>query len=86
MWAPKVNKAGRGQVYWENMSRVQSGDTIFSGVDNAIRAVSLAGAEAYDAKRPDPKDEQHWDEDGWRLDVVYTDLFPVSTYGPDFRL
>lgn len=43
-------------------------------MDNAIRAVSQAAGPAYDAERPDPRDEEHWYGTGWRLDVAYTDL------------
>jgi putative restriction endonuclease len=74
MWAPKVGKRGQTQAYWATMARVQPGDIIFSGVDNAIRAVSQAAGPAYDAERPDPRDEEHWYGTGWRLDVAYTDL------------
>ena len=74
LWAPKVGKIGQSHAYWTNMTRVQPGDLVFSGVDNAIRAVSQVTDPAYDAKRPDPRDAEHWDENGWRLDVAYTDL------------
>lgn len=74
MWAPRVGKAGQSQAYWTNMTLVQPGDLIFSGVDNAVRALSQASNVAYEAPRPDPRDEAHWQADGWRLDVVYTDL------------
>lgn len=74
LWAPKKGKKGQSQAYWANMERVAPGDLIFSGVDNALRAVAEATLPAYTAERPDPLDDQYWYGDGWRLDVVYTDL------------
>lgn len=74
LWAPKVGKKGQTQAYWANMERVRPGDLIFSGVDNALRAIAEATLPAYTADRPDPMDDQFWYGDGWRLDVSYTDL------------
>ena len=80
MWAPKRGKAGQTQAYWATMARVQPGDLIFSGVNNAIRAASQATGSAYDAERPDPQDAEHWDGIGWKLDVVYTELAKPLPY------
>lgn len=80
LWAPKRNKLGRTNFYHENMTRVRPGELIFSGVDNAVRAVSQSIAPAYTATRPDPDRDGRWDEEGWRLDVVYTDLKPAVPY------
>ena len=74
LWAPKVGKKGQTQAYWATMERVRPGDLIFSGVDNALRAIAEATLPAYTAERPDPMDDQFWYGDGWRLDVTYTDL------------
>jgi len=74
LWAPKTGKKGQTQAYWATMERVAPGDLIFSGVDNALRAVAEATLPAYTAERPDPIDDQFWYGDGWRLDVSYTDL------------
>lgn len=74
LWAPKRSRSGQTVVYWTNMERVQPGELIFSGVNNALRAVSQASLPAYTSPRPDPRDEEHWYGDGWRLDVTYTDL------------
>jgi hypothetical protein len=62
------------------MELVRPGDLIFSGVDNAVRAVSQPSQPAYSANRPDPRDADHWNEDGWRLDVAYTDLITPLNY------
>ena len=80
LWAPKQREGGRTQVYWTNMELVRPGDLIFSGVDNAVRAISAPSGSAYSADRPDPRDADHWNEDGWRLDVAYTDLVTPLFY------
>ena len=83
LWAPKKNKKGQTRQYWKNMALVRAGDLIFSGVDNALRAVSQAAAPAYDALQPDQKDAQFWQAEGWRLDVAYTDL-PAPLFYKDW--
>jgi len=80
LWAPKVGKKGQTQAYWATMERVMPGDLIFSGVDNALRAVAEATLPAYIAERPDPLDDQFWYGDGWRLDVTYIDLPQAMFY------
>lgn len=81
LWAPKADKnGGPPRFYWSNMERVVPGDLIFSGVANAVRAISEAAAPAYTAERPDPRDADHWYGEGWRLDVTYTDLAPPIAY------
>jgi hypothetical protein len=74
LWAPKLGKKQQAQEYWSNMARVQPGDLIFAGVDNALRAIAEVTQPAYTAERPDPRDDQYWYGGGWRLDVRYTDL------------
>jgi hypothetical protein len=83
LWAPKAGKKGQTQAYWATMERVTPGDLIFSGVDNALRAIAEATHSAYTADRPDPRDEEFWYGDGWRLDVTYTDL-PQPMYYRDW--
>lgn len=83
LWAPKLSKSGQTPVHWSNMERVRAGDLIFSGVNNALRAVSQAALPAYTASRPDPRDDEHWEGEGWRLDVAYSDL-PEPLRYPDW--
>jgi putative restriction endonuclease len=83
LWAPKKGKKGQTQAYWENMDRVSPGDLIFCGVDNALRAVAQATLPAYTADRPDPKDDEFWYGEGWRLDVTFSDL-PKPMYYRDW--
>lgn len=54
LWAPKRDADGHPLHHWETMTRVREGDTIFSYVNQAIVAISIAKGRAYDA-RLDPK-------------------------------
>ena len=86
LWAPKLGTKNQAQVYWSNMERVQPGDLIFAGADNASRALAEVSLPAFTAVRPDPRDDQFWYGEGWRLDVVYTDLpvpFRYADWVPD---
>lgn len=40
IWVPKVAKNGKTPAHWATMKLVLPGDLIFSGVDNALRAVA----------------------------------------------
>lgn len=83
LWAPKNGKIGQTPTHWSNMERVRPGELIFSGVNNALRAVSQVARPAYNASRPDPRDDEHWEGEGWRLDVAYSDL-PQPLRYPDW--
>ena len=83
LWAPKVAKNGRTPAHWETMKGVLPGDLIFSGVDNALRAVAEVTLPAYTSDRPDPLDDRLWTGDGWRIDVTYSD-FPRPMYYRDW--
>ena len=80
IWAPKVGKNGRTPAHWATMERVKPGDLIFSGVENALRAVAEVTLPAYTSERPDPLDDRLWSGDGWRLDVSYIDLSQPMFY------
>lgn len=74
LWAPQRNKDGRGQFYWENMTRLQTGDLVFSGFDGAVRALSYVEGPPRAASGPDPEDAKSWYGIGWQADVSYVDL------------
>lgn len=74
MWAPKKNKKGAKMHYWENLTFVEPGDTIFSGFSGALRSVSKPRAKAFDAIRPEPALDEQWENEGWRIDLEYTEL------------
>jgi|GEM_PF-5347756 len=75
IWCPQVDKAGKPQHHWTNVSRVRRGDVVFHYADQQIRAVSCAKADAAEASKPKEiaiRDE--WQQPGWFSEVDYYDL------------
>lgn len=84
LWAPKKGE-GPTPFHWTNMDLVEAGDLVFSGVSNAVRAVSQVARRAYTAERPEPDRDARWSNEGWRIDLTYTDLptpLPYSDWVP----
>lgn len=52
MWAPKNNKDGSSNVFYNNMMQVDSGDIVFSFADTFIKTVGVVSAPAFSAQRP----------------------------------
>lgn len=83
IWAPKKNRVGRSVYHWDNMSRVRAGDVIFHCAAGALRAISRAKNNSYDAKKVLGGD--NWADDGWRVDTTYYVLekpVPIEGVGP----
>lgn len=88
LWAPQLGRRNQRQQYWTNLTLVESGDIIFSGVDGAVRAVSVAEGPAVESTWPDPRDQRNWEREGWRLNVTYLDLprpLPYAEWVPIVR-
>lgn len=80
LWAPQSGEQTRGErvvrysrYYWTNMESVRPGDAIYSYVDGAFVALSIAKSSAYEAENPHGA-KSTWDKVGRRIDVAYTDL------------
>lgn len=86
MWAPKRQKNGARLVFYDNMREVRPGDVIFSYHSKAIAAVGLALTSGYDCIVPPEfeKVREHWDKNGWRVDVHYSPL--ESPFSPSSRM
>lgn len=77
LWAPKADKAGHTPHHWATMTQVQSGDVIFSYVDQNILAISIAKSAASTSLRPKEfPDQELWKQEGLRIDVEFRDLKP----------
>ena len=83
LWAPQSDKRGRAWFYWDNVSKVKTGDVIFHYADGAIRAVSVAIADGQPAgkslREGKPTDK------GWRVNVdvhELSDPLPIHAIGP----
>lgn len=75
LWAPKVDKGGQSQYHWRTMLDVRPGDIIFSFVDKAIQALSIAETSATESVRPAVfSDDAPWKKEGYEIKVSYQDL------------
>ncbi|MBL7968988.1 MAG: hypothetical protein JNK09_18450 [Prolixibacteraceae bacterium] len=66
LWAPKVNKRGGSQFYWNNLTKVKKGDIIFN-YSKGIRAISVAENDSYQAPNPDTNSQ--WEQEGYKVDI-----------------
>lgn len=76
LWSPKRKRNGARNEYYDNMTRVQPGDLIFSFRDTRIAALSVAISTAYECPKPTEFGTigANWDQAGWRLDADYVAL------------
>jgi len=84
IWAPKATAGGRELFHWQNVSKVRTGDIIFHYADGALRAISKAQSNSYDAKNE--LGGNQWSEDGRRVDADYRVLakaVPIGEIGPE---
>lgn len=71
LWAPKEGKDGRSRFYWENVSKVKSGDIIFN-YSRGIKGISIATSDGYSAKNA--YDDSTWTNEGYRVDIELHNL------------
>ena len=66
LWAPKRNKAGRKQFYWENMKKVQKGDLIFN-YSKGLKGISIAKTDYYESNNAEQ--QSTWGKEGYKVDI-----------------
>ena len=75
LWSPKVNKDGRRNQFYDNMSLVKPGDVVFSFCDTRIKAVGIANGYAQTAEKPDfGSSGDNWHNEGWLVPVEFKEL------------
>jgi len=77
MWSPKYNSNGARNQYYDNMTKVQPGDVVFSYCEGRIKAIGRVTAEAQTQVRPEFRTD-NWSSarDGW---FVETDFIELTT-------
>jgi putative restriction endonuclease len=75
LWAPKTNKNGAKNQFYDNMMLVRPGDVVFSFCDTRIRAIGRVLGAAETATKPDfGAAGGYWDSEGWYVPVEFTEL------------
>ena len=75
IWAPLINKTGRPEFHWDNVSKVKSGDFIFHYSKGHLRAVSTC------KKQWLPMPRRSWEAiNGLKMDGV---LMQIIVYWQD---
>lgn len=74
LWAPKKGRDERERFYWNNVFKVKKGDVIFNYSEGALKGVSIALSDGYEAENDD--DNLPWQSSGYRVDIALTLLNP----------
>lgn len=71
MWSPKRNRNGSFNRFYENMRLVDTGDLVFSYVDQLIQYIGVVQSPAVSGARPAEFADTIWDNDGWLVPVEW---------------
>ena len=73
VWSPQRTIAGGFNVGFSNMTLIHRGDFILHHCDKEILSIGKANSDCYQASKPRNLIGE-WDNQGYRVDVVYYDL------------
>lgn len=73
MWSPKQRTDGARSHYYDNMTKVNPGDIVFSYAGGEVRAIGVATARASAAAKPSEFGQAgaSWENDGWFVPVEF---------------
>src|SRR5580658_8923884 len=76
IWSPRTNKNGSRNETYLNLTRVRSGEMIFSYANQVIAAIGIIGSEKEDAPKPVSFGSagDRWDQEGWMVRVKWVRL------------
>jgi len=71
MWSPKTSRNGRFNRFFENMTKVEPHDIVFSYSNQCIRYVGIVHGRAVSDKQPVEfaSIPNNWGKEGWRVSV-----------------
>ena len=76
MWSPKQKKNGAYNHFYDNMTKVEPGDIVFSFRNKKIPAIGIVLSKGYEAS--DPVDSRsagsNLNRVGWKVDVSYQEI------------
>lgn len=74
MWSPQKTVTGSSNRFYENMAKCQAGDIVFAYYEKHLKAVGLVSREAKSARKPKFETSNNWSNDGWLVEVVWSEL------------
>lgn len=76
LWSPKTKANGTRNHFYDNMTRAQPGDMVFSFCDTTIKAIGLVTAPCEPAPKPDEFGSAgaYWSDEGWLLPIEFSEL------------
>ncbi|WP_037499258.1 HNH endonuclease [Sphingomonas jaspsi] len=75
LWSPKLTADGRRNEFYENMTKVEPGDLVFSFAETLVKAVGTVTAPAESSEKPDFGGAGHyWDQEGWHVQVSWHEV------------
>ena len=75
MWSPKTKANGTRNPFYDNMTKVRTGDIVFSFAGTRIPYLGIIKSEGYSSNKPNfSASVDSWEKDGWKVDVEYREL------------
>ena len=76
LWSPKFRADGARNQFYENMTRIQPGDVVFSYYDTYIKAVGVTTSTAASVPKPTAfgRAGSYWSDEGWFVEVQFREL------------
>lgn len=76
VWSPKTSQGGRKNVSYDNLTRCQRGDVVFSYAKGRISQIGLVETEAVTAPKPPEfgSTGDYWSPEGWLVRVNWQPL------------
>jgi putative restriction endonuclease len=76
MWSPKTNSNGHRNRFYDSMTEVAIGDTVFSFCDTLIKAVGVVTGPCQSAPKPTEfgATGSYWSAEGWFVPVRFIEL------------
>lgn len=76
LWAPQHNKQGRPQEHHVRLLEPDVGDIVFNYSKTEIKSVGVVSKTAIEAPKPTEIANHEWQEEGYKLGLIYYDLTP----------
>jgi hypothetical protein len=76
VWSPKLTADGRRNATYDNLSRCQAGDVVFSYANGKISQIGLVEQAAVTAPKPSEfgRTGDYWGAEGWLVRVIWQRL------------